>query len=79
MGRIVTFLIDSFAAALIGYDSGYLNGVIASEDFDRRYGPIGADGQHFLLPLTRSLFTSMLIVGTVFGCLIPSFVQSRSE
>ncbi|ETS82432.1 hypothetical protein PFICI_04308 [Pestalotiopsis fici W106-1] len=68
-----------FSAAIsIGYDSGYLNGVLGSEDFIRLYG-ISDDGglNMYLSPTTRSIFSSILIVGTLIGCLANTFITSR--
>ncbi|RAH76767.1 general substrate transporter [Aspergillus japonicus CBS 114.51] len=48
---------------------GYLNGVLASPDFIKRYG-VTVDGSTYLTARTRSLFTSFQVVGTLIGCLI---------
>ncbi|CRG92312.1 High-affinity glucose transporter RGT2 [Talaromyces islandicus] len=63
---------------LIGYDSGYLNGVLGSADFQRRYG-VTDDGGYtwYLAPRTRSLFSSLLVVGTVMGASIPSMLPDK--
>ncbi|KAH7010268.1 hypothetical protein EDB80DRAFT_750663 [Ilyonectria destructans] len=49
------------SATTIGYDSGYLNGVLGSEDFIRRYG-VSDDGgdSMYLTPYTRNIFSSRL-------------------
>ncbi|KAF7540419.1 hypothetical protein G7054_g1317 [Neopestalotiopsis clavispora] len=67
-----------FSAAIsIGYDSGYLNGVLGSEDFIRLYGISNDDGlSMYLSPTTRSVFSSILIVGTLLGCLANTFITT---
>ncbi|PYI07735.1 glucose transporter [Aspergillus sclerotiicarbonarius CBS 121057] len=63
------------SGTLIGYDSGYLNGVLGSSDFIQRYGVQEAsDGDWYLTPRTRSLFTSLLVVGTVLGTITANFL-----
>ncbi|PWY88114.1 glucose transporter [Aspergillus sclerotioniger CBS 115572] len=63
------------SGTLIGYDSGYLNGVLGSSDFVRRYGiQDSADGTWYLTPRTRSLFTSLLVVGTLLGTITANFL-----
>ncbi|KAH7129105.1 general substrate transporter [Dactylonectria macrodidyma] len=66
------------SATTIGYDSGYLNGVLGSEDFIRCYG-VNEDGGSsiYLTPYTRSIFSSILVVGTVVGCLLNPFVTGK--
>ncbi|KAL6407220.1 MFS monosaccharide transporter [Ilyonectria robusta] len=66
------------SATTIGYDSGYLNGVLGSEDFIRRYG-VSDDGgdSMYLTPYTRSVFSSLLVVGTVIGCLLNPLVTKK--
>ncbi|KAK9238587.1 high-affinity glucose transporter RGT2 [Lipomyces kononenkoae] len=66
------------SAMLIGYDSGYLNGVLGSSEFQHRYG-VSADGGQtwYLTPRTRSLFSSLLVVGAVVGALAASVLTNR--
>ncbi|KAF7558282.1 hypothetical protein G7Z17_g69 [Cylindrodendrum hubeiense] len=66
------------SATTIGYDSGYLNGVLGSEDFIRRYG-VNNDGSDsmYLTPRIRSIFSSLLVVGTVIGCLLNPLITER--
>lgn len=67
-------------ATTIGYDSGYLNGVLGSADFVSRYGELEADGvTMYLTPYTRSTFSSLLVVGTVIGSMATALVTNRSE
>ncbi|KAJ5419496.1 Major facilitator superfamily domain general substrate transporter [Penicillium crustosum] len=66
------------SGALIGYDSGYLNGVLGSEDFIDRYGVTDhSTGAKYLKPETRSLFTSILAVGTMLGSISASITGNR--
>ncbi|KAF4770492.1 hypothetical protein HAV15_012860 [Penicillium sp. str.  len=66
------------SGALIGYDSGYLNGVLGSEDFIDRYGITDhSTGAKYLNPETRSLFTSILAVGTMLGSILASITGNR--
>ncbi|GME31721.1 glucose transporter [Neofusicoccum parvum] len=66
------------SATLIGYDSGYLNGVLASEDFIQRYGVREDGGDNwYLTARTRALFTSMFAPGTIVGCLLASAIADR--
>lgn len=73
MGSQLTVL-----ATLIGYDSGYLNGVLASDEFIHRYGVSDDNGATWYLKAhTRSLFTSMFVPGTIIGCLLASAIPDR--
>lgn len=65
-------------ATIIGYDSGYLNGVLGSADFARRYG-VSTDGNktYYLTPRVRSLFSSILVVGTLGGCCLATALPDR--
>ncbi|PYH91643.1 glucose transporter [Aspergillus ellipticus CBS 707.79] len=66
------------SATLIGYDSGYLNGVLGSPDFIRRYGVTDReDGTMYLAPRTKSLFTSLLVIGTLIGSMLAMFKSDR--
>ncbi|VUC31663.1 unnamed protein product [Clonostachys rosea] len=62
----------------IGYDSGYLNGVLGSKEFVHRYGEMDIEsGDRYLTPWTRSVFTSLLIVGTILGCILSAVLSDR--
>ncbi|KAJ5490184.1 Major facilitator superfamily domain general substrate transporter [Penicillium expansum] len=66
------------SGTLIGYDSGYLNGVLGSEDFIDRYGITDdSAGAKYLKPETRSLFTSILAVGTMLGSVLAFITGNR--
>ncbi|KAK1671458.1 general substrate transporter [Colletotrichum godetiae] len=57
------------SSTIIGYDSGYLNGVLGSEDFIRIYGvKHGVTGELYLTPYTRSMFSALFVVGALIGC-----------
>ncbi|KAK7419602.1 hypothetical protein QQX98_003193 [Neonectria punicea] len=63
------------SATTIGYDSGYLNGVLGAPDFIALYGKHdAADNSMYLTAYTRSTFSSLLVVGTIVGCIATSFV-----
>ncbi|RAH51637.1 general substrate transporter [Aspergillus piperis CBS 112811] len=74
-GRYLMFAVTLGSGSLIGFESGYLNGVLASDDFIHRYGSCDAEGNYSLSPTTRSLFTSMLIVGALIGCCSAPLLQ----
>lgn len=64
---------------LIGFDSGYLNGVLGSVDFNQRFGATVDEGATWALTsTTRALFTSMLAVGTLAGAILTAFIPDRS-
>ncbi|OIW28736.1 general substrate transporter [Coniochaeta ligniaria NRRL 30616] len=65
------------SATIIGYDSGYLNGVLGSKDFIHRYGVTGSDGVMYLKPYTRSLFSSLFVVGTLVGCQLVALLTEK--
>ncbi|KAF2503173.1 monosaccharide transporter [Lophium mytilinum] len=69
----------AFGGIFFGYDSGYINGVMAMNYFIREfqglpYPPAGAtedEKKYFVLPSwKKSLITSILSAGTFFGALI---------
>ena len=63
---------------LIGFDSGYLNGVLGSVDFNQRFGELLDGGETYALTsTTRALFTSMLAAGTLIGCVLTAFIPIR--
>ncbi|KAI9926791.1 hypothetical protein MW887_003887 [Aspergillus wentii] len=63
------------SGTLIGYDSGYLNGVLGSVDFQHRYGYYSESAGWSLAPSTRSIFTSLLIIRTLLGSVSTSFTS----
>ncbi|KEQ92070.1 hypothetical protein AUEXF2481DRAFT_48081 [Aureobasidium subglaciale EXF-2481] len=65
--RIFTYNVVFCTATLIGYGSGYLNGVLAANDFAQRYGVTDTSGNYYLTSETRSLFSSIFAVGTIIG------------
>ncbi|KAI5241792.1 hypothetical protein E4T42_07882 [Aureobasidium subglaciale] len=65
--RIFTYGVVFCTATLIGYGSGYLNGVLAANDFARKYGVTDTSGNYYLTSETRSLFSSIFAVGTIIG------------
>ncbi|KAK1640685.1 general substrate transporter [Colletotrichum phormii] len=67
--KILVYSIIFSSATIIGYDSGYLNGVLGSEDFIRIYGvKHGVTGELYLTPYTRSMFSALFVVGALIGC-----------
>ncbi|KXH33589.1 monosaccharide transporter [Colletotrichum simmondsii] len=67
--KILVYSIIFSSATIIGYDSGYLNGVLGSEDFIRIYGvKHGVTGDLYLTPYTRSIFSALFVVGALIGC-----------
>lgn len=57
-----------------------MNGVLGSEDFIDRYGVTDhSTGAKYLKPETRSLFTSILAVGTMLGSISASITGNRSK
>ncbi|CAK7222707.1 hypothetical protein SBRCBS47491_004951 [Sporothrix bragantina] len=63
--------------SLIGYESTYLNGVLSSPDFVERYGVYDAADGWYLTPAIRSLFTSMMMIGTLFGASATAYMPLR--
>ncbi|KAJ6042998.1 Major facilitator superfamily domain general substrate transporter [Penicillium canescens] len=77
-GQCIIYGMIFASGALIGYDSGYLNGVLGSEDFIKRYGITNPSTREtYLQPHTRSLFTSILVVGTMLGSALASIAADR--
>ncbi|KAI8283656.1 High-affinity glucose transporter RGT2 [Colletotrichum sp. SAR 10_98] len=67
------------SATIIGYDSGYLNGVLGSQDFTKIYGiRDGNTGAMCLTPYTRSTFSALFVVGALVGCQLVPLLTSRS-
>ncbi|KAK1715320.1 general substrate transporter [Colletotrichum lupini] len=67
--KILVYSIIFSSATIIGYDSGYLNGVLGSEDFTRIYGvKHSVTGDVYLTPYTRSVFSALFVVGALVGC-----------
>lgn len=63
---------------LIGFDSGYLNGVLGSVDFNNRFGEALDGGETYALTsTTRALFTSTLAAGTLIGCVLTAFIPIK--
>ncbi|KAF4839765.1 Major facilitator-type transporter ecdD [Colletotrichum siamense] len=66
------------SATIIGYDSGYLNGVLGSQDFTKIYGiGDGNTGAMYLTPYTRSTFSALFVVGALVGCQLVPLLTSR--
>ncbi|EQB57788.1 hypothetical protein CGLO_02046 [Colletotrichum gloeosporioides Cg-14] len=66
------------SATIIGYDSGYLNGVLGSQDFIQIYGIRDGDtGNMYLTPYTRSTFSALFVVGALVGCQLVPLLTSR--
>ncbi|KAH0430765.1 MFS monosaccharide transporter [Colletotrichum camelliae] len=77
--QILVYGIIFSSATIIGYDSGYLNGVLGSQDFTQIYG-IRDDttGDIYLTPYTRSTFSALFVVGALVGCqLVPLLTIGR--
>ncbi|KAL3426418.1 monosaccharide transporter [Phlyctema vagabunda] len=74
---LISYGVVASSGTLIGYDSGYLNGVLASTDFNRRFGESLDGGTYKLTSTTRALFTSMLAAGTLLGCVSAAFIPTR--
>ncbi|EXF79128.1 monosaccharide transporter [Colletotrichum fioriniae PJ7] len=67
--QVLVYSIIFSSATIIGYDSGYLNGVLGSEDFTRIYGvKHDSTGDLYLTPYTRSIFSALFVVGALVGC-----------
>jgi len=65
---------DSSSGIFFGYDSGYINGVLASAEFVRLV--TGQTGPTPVLPgSTQSLITAILSAGTFFGAIIAGDVS----
>ncbi|KAF5496988.1 High-affinity glucose transporter RGT2 [Colletotrichum siamense] len=66
------------SATIIGYDSGYLNGVLGSQDSTKIYGiRDGNTGAMYLTPYTRSTFSTLFVVGALVGCQLVPLLTSR--
>ncbi|KAJ0275040.1 hypothetical protein COL940_008977 [Colletotrichum noveboracense] len=91
--QILVYGIIFSSATIIGYDSGYLNGVLGSQDFTKIYGIRDGDtGAMYLTPYTRSTFSALgqlmarysqfLTTGNVLACAISlgtsKYADSRS-
>lgn len=69
-------MIDLSSGIFFGYDSGYINGVLASPDFIRLV--TGQTGPDPTLPGSyTSLITAILSAGTFFGALVAGDVADR--
>ena len=57
-----------------------MNGVLGSDDFKQRYGVSKDDGKTmYLTPTTKSLFSSLAVIGALIGCFIPAFATNKSK
>ncbi|KAK1855709.1 MFS monosaccharide transporter [Colletotrichum chrysophilum] len=76
--QILVYGIIFSSATIIGYDSGYLNGVLGSQDFTKIYGiRDGETEPMYLTPYTRSTFSALFVVGALVGCqLVPLLTSS---
>ncbi|KAL2830986.1 glucose transporter [Aspergillus pseudoustus] len=74
--RCLMFAVTLGSGSLVGFESGYLNGILASDDFIHRYGQSDARGNWTLSATTRSMFTSMLVVGALVGCCLTPFLPN---
>ncbi|KAI8190571.1 High-affinity glucose transporter RGT2 [Colletotrichum sp. SAR 10_77] len=73
--QILVYGIIFSSATIIGYDSGYLNGVLGSQDFTKIYGiRDGNTGAMYLTPYTRSTFSALFVV----GALVPAYLMECS-
>ena len=77
-------MICSFAAfggILFGYDSGYINGILAMNKFHHDFGVPSSDANAFggyLLPSwQKSLITSILSLGTFLGAVFAGWAADR--
>ncbi|KAK0118909.1 hypothetical protein ONS95_007781 [Cadophora gregata] len=77
-------LLCSFAAfggILFGYDSGYINGILAMNKFHHDFGVPSSDanafGGHLLPSWQKSLMTSILSLGTFLGALLTGWAADR--
>ncbi|KXJ90734.1 general substrate transporter [Microdochium bolleyi] len=69
---------DRLTAAIVGYDPGCMNGVLGSNDFKQRYGVSDDGGETmYLTPTTKSLFSSLAVIGALIGCFIPAAVTNK--
>ncbi|TFL03496.1 general substrate transporter [Pterulicium gracile] len=67
----------AFGGFLFGYDIGVISGCLVMDDFKRRFGELGSDGQYFLSSERSSIITSTLSVGTFLGALGQAFTADR--
>lgn len=57
-----------------------MNGVLGSDDFKQRYGVSNDGGKTmYLTPTTKSLFSSLAVIGALIGCFIPAFATNKSK
>ncbi|KAF4817481.1 Major facilitator-type transporter ecdD [Colletotrichum siamense] len=76
--QILVYGIIFSSATIIGYDSGYLNGVLGSQDFTKIYGIRDGDtGAMYLTPYTRSTFSALFVVGALVGCQLVPLLTSK--
>jgi len=69
-------LIDLYPGIFFGYDSGYINGVLASPEFVRLV--TGQTGPDPSLPGSyTSLITAILSAGTFFGAIVAGDVSDK--
>ncbi|KAL5320689.1 hypothetical protein ACEPPN_011499 [Leptodophora sp. 'Broadleaf-Isolate-01'] len=71
---IVMCSFAAFGGILFGYDSGYINGILAMNKFHQDFGVVSSDADAFggyLLPsYQKSLMTAILSLGTFLGALV---------
>jgi len=78
--QFATYSLVALSSAIVGYDPGCMNGVLGSDDFKQRYGVSKDDGKTmYLTPTTKSLFSSLAVIGALIGCFIPAFATNKSK
>ncbi|KUJ22569.1 MFS sugar transporter-like protein [Mollisia scopiformis] len=82
--KIKTIAICAFPAAggiLFGYDSGWIAGILAMDQFKKDFGKPSVDKLAYMGLLysstDKSLITSMLSAGTFFGALSAGYIADR--
>ncbi|KAJ1325709.1 MFS transporter SP family sugar:H+ symporter [Microdochium nivale] len=76
--QIATYSLVSLSSAIVGYDPGCMNGVLGSNDFKQRYGVSNDGGRTmYLTPTTKSLFSTLAVVGALIGCFIPAGATNK--
>jgi len=70
----LTCVFAAIGGILFGYDSGYINGVLAMDYFKRHFGHLRDDGKYDIHTWERSLITSILSAGTFFGALFAGWL-----